>query len=232
MRKDYYLILGVPVDATPDQLRKAFREKAKRFHPDHYGEDAAPFLDIQEAFSVLSNPDRRAAYDRSLLRKRRAIQGAELLRPERPPAEPLIPGSKPIELGDVYVGQSFQTFHPSFEEIFERLWHNFTGMTRPKAEGLEGLTIDVPLSREQAFIGGHVRVMVPALIVCPVCRGRGGVGFFECVRCGGEGQIAGDYPMGVAFPAGLSEDYAVSVPLDGFGIHNLYLIIRFRITRS
>jgi molecular chaperone DnaJ len=61
------------------------------------------------------------------------------------------------------------------EETFERLWSNFTLLTRPKAERLESLTVEVPLSPRQAFEGGAVRMLVPARVICRTCNGRGSV---------------------------------------------------------
>jgi molecular chaperone DnaJ len=131
---------------------------------------------------------------------------------------------------EVSVSQSFDTFSPSFEEIFDRLWSNFELLTRPKAERLASLTMDVPLSSQEALTGGSVRILVPARITCQGCQGHGAVGFHECWRCRGQGSITAEYPFEVTYPSGLRRDYVVRVPLDDFGIHNFFLTIRFRPT--
>ena len=233
MAKNYYLILGVDLDATPEQIKHAYRQKALQFHPDYYGPDAEPFLEAQEAYGVLSDPVPRNAYDRSMQRGQRVTvrygPAPDVIQPRRPLAEPLVPRPSPFDLEDVALSQSFETFSPSFEEIFDYLWSNFTGRTRPKAERLENLTIDVPVTVEQAMAGGRARVLVPAVVRCPTCLGRGGMGPFECLRCAGEGMIADEYPVSVAFPSGMPDNYAASVALDRLGIHNLYLTVRFRL---
>ena len=64
--KDYYAVLGVDREASPDQIKKAYRQLAKRFHPDVNGGDAqaeARFKQIHEAYSTLGNPELRAAYN-------------------------------------------------------------------------------------------------------------------------------------------------------------------------
>ncbi len=233
MSKDYYIILGVAIEASPDEIRRAYRKKALELHPDHYGQDSAPFLDVQEAYGVLSDPARRQDYDRARERERQAVAGKRAhsahVRPRRSRPEPLIPErSRYVE--DISLTRSFDTFRPSFEEIFDRLWSNFTGAAQPKSSRAERLIIEVPVPWEQAMEGGHVRVFVPAVDTCPVCLGRGGMGPFECWQCGGVGALAGEFPVDVAFPAGMPDDYVVSVALDSLGIANVYLAVRFRVT--
>jgi DnaJ-class molecular chaperone len=63
MPKNYYLILGITSDATLDDIKDAYRRLAKEFHPDHYGKNHSPFLAIQEAYSVLSDPIKRQNHD-------------------------------------------------------------------------------------------------------------------------------------------------------------------------
>ena len=74
MAKDYYAILGVDPDATPAQIKAAYRKKAKEFHPDYYGQDSEPFKAVQEAYSTLIDPERRKAYDRA---SQQLVLGAE-----------------------------------------------------------------------------------------------------------------------------------------------------------
>jgi len=133
---------------------------------------------------------------------------------------------------DISLLRSYERHQPSFEELFGRLWSNFDLLTRPKAERLESLTVDVPLSARQALGGGIVRVLVPAWMVCPKCGGHGHVGFYECWTCQGHGAIAVERPVRLGFPAGVLQTYEVRVPLDTIGIHNFYLTVRFRRTES
>jgi molecular chaperone DnaJ len=131
---------------------------------------------------------------------------------------------------EVSLSDSFETYKPSFDEMFDRLWSNFDLLTRPKAERVESLNVDVPLSTEEAYAGGSVQILVPARATCPTCHGHGAVRLYECWRCRGQGALTGEYPVHVRYPAGLRRDYAVRVRLDDFGIRNFYLTIRFRPT--
>jgi molecular chaperone DnaJ len=70
------------------------------------------------------------------------------------------------------------------------------------------MTLEVTLTPEQARRGGNARIILPARAVCPTCRGHSGVGLYECLRC------AGEMPISVAFPPGLTKDHAVVIPLD------------------
>jgi DnaJ-class molecular chaperone len=124
--------------------------------------------------------------------------------------------------------RGFETFTPSFEELFERFCGNFGVAPRPNSEG--GLTLDIPLSPHQTLSGGEVSLMIPTRSICPTCGGNGRVGFYECMGCGGQGKLSAEYPVRIGYPPGLRRDYGVQVPLDGLGIRNRYLTVRFRPT--
>mgnify|MGYP001821610754 FL=1 len=227
MAKSYFAILGISPNATVDEIRSAYRRLAKEFHPDHYTGSSRRFRDIQEAYAVLGNSRRRREYEKSI----RKVLIRTPLKPT-PYPEPLIPEEGPVDIGEVSPVRSFQSFTPSFDEIFDWLWSNFSDLTEPKSARVQNLTLEVTLTVEQARRGGNARVMVPAQAVCPVCRGHGGIGFYECSRCAGEGAISGEMPVSVSFPPGLTEDHAVMIPLDRFGIPNTHLTVLFRPTAT
>jgi DnaJ-class molecular chaperone len=131
---------------------------------------------------------------------------------------------------EVSLARSFDTFAPSFDEIFDRLWSNFDLLTRPKAERLESLTVDVPLAEEKALAGGSEQILVPARVTCQRCHGHGSIGLYECWHCQGHGSVTAEFPLEVSYPAGLGGDHVVRVRLDELGIHNYYLTVRFRPT--
>ncbi len=231
MARNYYLILGVSSGASPEEIKQAYRQKALQFHPDHYGDDPGPFLEIQEAYAVLSDPVQRTRYDMQIAPRSAgmSLRGARAERMERMrrPVEPIEPLGPPFDVREVSLTESFQSFFPSFEEVFERLWSNFVETARPKSERPESLTVDVPLSREEALVGGQIRVMVPARCQCPRCGGYGGVGPYECWQCGGTGRATGEFPVDVRYPPGTRHGHTVTVPLRHLGIRNLYLTVRF-----
>lgn len=229
MAKSYFAILGISPNATVDEIRSAYRRLAKEFHPDRYPGDSERFRNIQEAYSVLENSRRRRGYERNL----RKASPATPLRPTGyPDPEPLIPEPEagPVNIGEISPVRSFQSFTPSYDEIFDWLWRNFSDLDQPKSARTENLTLEVTLTPEQARCGGNARIMVPARAVCPTCHGRGGVGIYSCARCAGEGVISGEIPVAVSFPPGLANDHAVAIPLDRFGIRHTHLTVLFRLT--
>ena len=225
MAKSYFAILGVATGASSDEIKAAYRRLAKEFHPDRQEGDGSAFRQIQEAYSVLGDNRRRDEYLRALAKPARREQAGA---PAGSAPEPLIPERREVDLGEISPIRSFRTFAPSFDEVFEWMWDNFSGLDRPKSGRVQSLTLEVPLTRQQARAGGTARIMVPAQAACPMCRGYGSVGFFACARCLGEGAISGEVPVSVAFPPCLANDHAVVIPLDRFGIHNLHLTVLFR----
>ena len=227
MAKSYFAILGISPKATADEIRSAYRRLAKEFHPDHYEGGNERFREIQEAYAVLGNRRRRRNYEQRI---RKVPLKTPLRRTPYPEPEPLIPEEDPIDPGKISPVRSFHSFTPSFDEIFDWLWSNFSDLAQPKSGRVQNLTLEVTLTPEQARRGGNARIMVPARAVCPTCRGCGGMGLYECLRCAGEGAISGEVPVTVSFPPGLTNDHAVMIPLDRFGIRNLHITVLFRPT--
>lgn len=235
MRKNYYLILGVSSTASLEEIKAAFRRRAMELHPDHSGRESEPFLEIQEAYDVLSDPESRRSYDQnSYSAARRTPWG---LSPEPPVcrrrrAETLGWAEYESSAREFFLGRSFNIYRPSFEEIFERLWRDFQEWPRPKADRLENLTFEALLTPLEALSGGRIRLRIPGLAACPTCGGRGAVGSYECRRCGGKGALAGDYPVEIEYPPGIRDGRMVKVSLSRFGIENLYLTVLFRTSET
>jgi molecular chaperone DnaJ len=226
MAKSYFVILGVSSSATTDEIKSAYRRLAKEFHPDHYTGGNETFREIQEAYSVLGNARRRREYESQISKK--PATAPTIRTTYHPEPEPLIPKSEPTGVWKTLPVRALQTFSPLFDETFDWLWSNFSSLTHPKSGKFQNLTFDVPLTHDQARSGGTARIMVPARGVCPMCRGYGRIGLYECSRCTGEGHISGEVPVSISFPAGLKKDHTIMIPLNRFGIPNGHMTVLFR----
>ncbi|MFZ4604633.1 MAG: molecular chaperone DnaJ [Caulobacter sp.] len=173
--RDYYEILGVDRGADEAALKSAFRKQAMEHHPDRNGgcEDAeARFKEINEAYSVLSDPQKRAAYDRF---GHAGVNGAG---------------------GGGGGQQGFGDVHDIFNEVFgDAFGEMFGGGRRRQNSGPargQDLRYDLEITLEQAFAGSEVEITVPASITCESCEGSGakpGTAPTVCGSCGGAGRV-------------------------------------------
>jgi DnaJ-class molecular chaperone len=231
---NYYLILGINSDATSDQIKEAYRRKVKKYHPDHFGEDSSPFLKVQEAYQVLSDPVRRKKYDQThIVTKshepsvRSGISGRITQNPE-----PLIPEQKTTRPDPISLTRSFHTYSPSFDEIFDRLLLNFGQGVRQKSEKPESITVEVKITPKEAVTGGALELLIPVRIHCPLCGGSGMVGLWECHRCATSGVIDTEIPLIVSYPGGIQNSYSKSISLNRYGIDNCYLNVNLRVSNE
>jgi molecular chaperone DnaJ len=225
--KDYYLILGISRRENFRAIQDAFRELAKRYHPDRAGpEGTRQFQDIQEAYEVLSDPEKRKSYNYEL-------EQDEIKIHSRP--EPIFsrPASKPEPLVPemMSVLRDFETIRPSFEPLFERFLRNFTRENIPKGERLESLNVEVILSPEEAAGGVAIPVGVPVFYNCRQCGGSGRDWLFPCIDCNAQGIIEAEETVRVYIPPMVPDRAIIEVPIHGLGIHNFYLRLHIRISR-
>jgi DnaJ-class molecular chaperone len=225
MKRDFYVALGLEPNASCEQIQAAYKHWAEELQPHPDSPTTEGLRELQDAYSVLARPERRRAYDARRRQEHSLGLKAEPLRPP-PPVTPIGAAQAPRGIS---LRESFDTFHPSFAELFDRFWSNFDSVTRPKAECLESLTIEVPLTSDEARTGGVARVLIPARAQCSACAGHGALGYYQCWHCGGHGSITADYPIEITYPAGLLNEHIVRVSLGEFGIRNFYLTIRFRV---
>jgi molecular chaperone DnaJ len=210
--RNYYLVLGVDPDASLDQIKAAYRRKAKQLHPDYYEGSSEPFRDLQAAYETLNDPERRQCYDAELERERRACVSAQRAqggpRQARPcPIEPLIPNA------------------PS------RRAESLGGSRREGWDGwIEADRVVISLTRAQALHGGRARLWLPTSVSCPTCWGAGRVGFYLCEECRGQGTVVDHRPVWLDFPAGVTDQSVARVSLDPLGLPNAYLAVRFDVS--
>lgn len=160
--KNYYVILGVSRNESAAGVHEAFRELAKRYHPDVAGPASAEhFRNLLEAYKHLSDARLRARHNHSL---------QETEAKESSKAEPIVQnkGPEPLVPEPLSILRSFETVHPSFDELVDRFLRNFTGIGIPKAKGIEDLNLEVILSPDEAAQGGLAPIGVPSFHPCPL----------------------------------------------------------------
>ena len=176
MPSDYYDILGVPRDATADQIKRAFRKKAMQVHPDVTDDPDAEekFKAVNEAYEVLSDPQKKSIYDR----------GGD---PNRSGA-----GFDPFGMGN-FGGFSAQGF--DLGNLVDAMFGGGGGATRgprPRARRGQDRVARMTLTLFEAAFGTRKEIDVDTYIVCPSCAGIGGEGGAKpesCPQCQGRGEV-------------------------------------------
>ncbi len=178
MAKDYYDILGVSKAASQDEIKKAFRKLAHKHHPDKSGGDEARFKEMNEAYSTLSDPEKRARYDRF---GSASQDGGFSGGPQGGFDFSQFGGGGNVNFG----------FGKGFEDIFSGIFGGAAGQGgRPKA-GSE-MQVDVGISFEEMVRGVRKTVSLRKLAACERCHGTGGKpGSKEetCKQCAGRGRV-------------------------------------------
>jgi molecular chaperone DnaJ len=166
--KDYYSILGVSRNASQEEIKKAFRRLARKYHPDLNPQDKSAeekFKEINEAYSCLSDPERRANYDRY--------------------------GTAEGPTGNGFGFETYTNFTDIFEDIFEGFFGSF-GFKKNKPTKGHDLRYDITITLEEAAFGVEKTIKFPRWEICTTCGGSGikpGSSPITCSSCGGSGYI-------------------------------------------
>lgn len=180
-KRDFYDMLGVKRGASEAELKKAYRQMARDFHPDRNREDpkaGEKFKAVNEAYDVLKDPEKKAAYDQfghaafeaggfgaAGARARGAQQGAE--------------------------------FSSAFSDVFDDLFGDFMGGQRGRGQGRaqargSDLRYNLGITLEDSFLGKETTIAVPGSVACDACTGTGSEGGAEpvtCPTCSGIGKV-------------------------------------------
>ena len=176
-KRDYYEVLGVAKDATPEVIKRAYRKKAMELHPDRNKapEAEARFKEAAEAFDVLKDPDKRARYDRM------GHQGLHT------------GGFNEPNFQDVDLSDIFSRFSDIFGGDMAGGMGGQRGRTR-RQSGRRGedMKLNLALTLEEIAFGVEKKLKVKKSIVCGTCKGTGAEtpnDFMTCSACSGSGEV-------------------------------------------
>ncbi len=177
-KRDYYEVLGVSKGASADEIKKAYRQKAKVLHPDRNSDNPdaeAQFKEVNEAYEVLKDGEKKAAYDRF---GHAAFEGG------------MGAGARQ---GGAYGGGDFAS---AFSDVFDDLFGDIMGGRRGgggrRAVRGSDLRYNLRISLEDAFKGMQKTIQVPTAVACDTCNGTGAAGGTEptsCPTCSGMGKV-------------------------------------------
>jgi molecular chaperone DnaJ len=242
-KRDYYEILGVRKGADDKELKSAYRKLAKQYHPDANPADKSAehkFKEISEAYDILKDPQKKAAYDRF---GHAAFEGGM--------------GGRPGQ------GAGFgPEFTSSMSDIFEDLFGEFMGGGRGRGRAGRGsaaargsdLRYNMEITLTEAFTGKTAQIRVPTATTCEICKGTGAKlgsspkscgtcgglgavrasqGFFTvertcptchgsgqvisdpCANCGGQGRVTRERTLSVNIPAGVEDGTRIRLAGEG-----------------
>ena len=169
MKRDYYEVLGVSRHASEEEIKKAYRKLAMKYHPDRNPGDKAAeekFKEVKEAYETLSDPNKRAAYDQY---GHAGLEGG---------------------LGGGGFQHGFGSFADAFSDIFGDLFGG--GSRRSSVYRGADLRYNLEITLEEAARGTETRIRIPTMDTCGTCGGSGakpGTQSVTCAMCGGHGQV-------------------------------------------
>jgi molecular chaperone DnaJ len=235
-KRDYYTVLGVGRDATEDDIKKAYRKLAMKHHPDRNSEKDAEekFKEAKEAYEVLSDARKRAAYDQF--------------------GHAGVDASAGFGAAGARGAEGFGGFADAFGDIFGEIFGQQRGGRRDGVYRGADLRYNLELTLEEAAHGAEVKIRVPTMEecttchgngakpgtqpqTCPTCHGRGEVrvsqGFFSiqqtcpqcrgtgkivpepCPTCSGAGRVRKQKTLSVKIPAGVDQDDRIRLSGEG-----------------
>jgi molecular chaperone DnaJ len=202
-KRDYYDVLGVARGASESDVKKAYRKLARKLHPDvNPGDTTAQkkFQEVQEAYEVLQDAEKRKAYDRF---------GRAGPRVEEPPE-----GGGGFDFGNFGFGRGGGASSASLGGIFGNLFGGMGGGGRggPMAADSRA-TLEIPF--RTSLFGGTLQLQTTRRVVCPQCQGSGRKGRAVCPGCRGQGRVANMEKLKVNIPAGIRDGGTIRIPGKG-----------------
>ncbi len=214
--KDYYKILGVEKTAAEKDVKSAYRKLARKWHPDANPDNPKAaeekFKDIQEAYEVLGDPEKRKKYDVLGMDWQRAAQQAEQQRSYRSQY-----GDETFNFGQgAQPGAGASGFSDFFDAFFSGIGRRQTpGSGTPFQQRGQDLETTIDLSLSEAYNGGAKSISLQIEDVCPKCKGTGTERGRICPTCHGTGRVLQNKKFDVNVPKGVREGQRIRLAGQG-----------------
>src|SRR6476659_3493831 len=221
-KRDYYEVLGVERNAAGEEIKRAYRKLAVKFHPDKNPDDPhteEKFKELGEAYDVLMDPDKRAAYDR--FGHAAFAQG-----------------------GGGFGGGGFHDPFEIFREvfggggfgggIFETFFGGGPGARSDDRRRGSDLRYDMEIKLEEAAFGAEKMIEIEKLDICDKCHGAGEIIEKPCQKCRGEGRMEKLSRIKLKIPAGIREGTRLRSPgngeagIGGGAAGDLYVVVHIK----
>jgi len=216
MKKNFYKVLGVNQKAGPEKIKRAYRQAAKRYHPDVSPRNEEKFREVQEAYDTLSDPEKKALYDREVVDERIPVVSSQPY-----DAHPL--GSYPSSLfGEI------DPFFGRFEDLWVDQWSHFFS---EREQSHEDLSVEITLTPSEARRGYKIPLEIPFWKSCRRCGGSGFVGELICGLCRGRGEQKLEKRIKVSILPGVRSGTELRIPLRDLGLKGGDLIATVKVIR-
>ncbi len=206
--KNYYKILGISPEASEEEIKKAYRQLAKKYHPDTgSGDEVEKFLEINEAFKTLIDKTKRQEYDRQLVLQQRRKSFYRY---------------KFNEIVDPAMGRLFQF------DAEQRKFQSHHDKTVIRKLAFQEHILEVVLTPEEAMQEHYITLDVPVTEICNICDGTGVEAGLVCPVCGGEGYLHDIITVTIQIPILERGTSRYKIDLNRFGIQDS-LVIEFKL---
>lgn len=211
--KDYYATLGIPKSAAEKDVKSAYRKLARKWHPDANPDNPKAaeekFKEIQEAYEVLGDADKRKKYDLLGSDWQRAAQQAEQQRNYRERQNETVFDFGGFNQGAAGGPSGFSDF---FDAFFSGVGGRRQASMRQRGQDLE---TTIELSLRDAYSGGKKSISLQVEDLCPKCAGKGTIGNKVCPQCHGTGRVLETKRFDVTIPKGVREGQRIRLTGQG-----------------
>jgi len=202
---DFYKLLGISQDATPEEIKKAFREKAKKYHPDINPEGSEMFKKITKAYETLIDKEKRKIYDESLKEKSLKNKIEDII-------NTIFSYDSPKKGKDISVNIEL-SLEEAYSGTIKKI--NYIRIERCNECNATGIT-DNSVLKQCSFCKGLGKIKTPFMkIICPKCRGRKFIVLNPCVSCKGKGYVEVNKERKIHIPSFSSDKLILKIEKEG-----------------